>query len=110
MLRSECSSDYCYWRGEPYKPNKKRVPTTQQVTVGHGSYVFEVFDQYGHTAVYSRGYPSFAACEKEARVEVEKHNRIEGYGPCRAVIWPPSVKVKGVLIKKRGDGSEADKR
>ena len=101
MLRSECrGADDCFWRGEPYTPPKRAVQTTKWVeTDQFGGFVFESFDQYGHSMYCSQTYSSHAACMKAAQAEVDKMSTVEGYGICSAVVWPAKVKVRGSLIK-----------
>lgn len=60
---------------------------------------YEVFDHYGQTCVCSVVYESQNECEREAKKALELHNKIEGYRPCKVVIWPPSVIVVGKVIE-----------
>jgi hypothetical protein len=102
MLQSRCinSDDGCFWRGSPYVPLKEPIRTVKSIpTSDFGGWEFEGFDKYGHTMICSQTYSSRAACEASARKEVEQWNQDPNYGPCSAVVWPATVKVRGKLIR-----------
>ena len=100
-LQQTCTRDVCDWEGKPYTPRKKPVQTTRFVAVGFGGWTFEAFDQYGQAFVSSRSYRSRKECERSARSEIDNWSKAEGYGECVAVLWPPTIKVKGALIKRK---------
>lgn len=100
-LHDECWR--CGWTSEPYTPEAKPVVAEKTISVGNalgrGSWCYEVFDQYGYTAVLSRGYDSETECHAAAEEDRAKHSTWEGYGECVAIVWPPTVVVCGTLLK-----------
>jgi uncharacterized protein YegP (UPF0339 family) len=100
-LQKYCRDEDCGWRGLPYTPPKQPIRTVKTVDVDeHGGWVFECFDQYGHVVVSSESYARRESCKKAALAEI---GRTSGgvYGECVAVIWPPTTKVKGTLIRRK---------
>jgi len=102
-LERVCNAYACEWRSEPYTPPKQPIRTVKSVDAGGWEY--EMFDQYGHTAVMSQSYGSRAACVAAALKDIKQTSapRKDGtpspYGECSAVVWPPTVQVKGTLVK-----------
>jgi len=107
MLRKECSQDphydesgYCGWVGKPYTPPKKPIPTTKIAYTVSSCWEYEGFDQFGHTFCVSEGFSSKAACTRAAKKEIDRMNSTKSrYGKCVAVVWPPTAKVRGSLVK-----------
>lgn len=104
MLQNICNGDYefndediCNWKSDLYLPKTKNIDSTKEIYLDGWKY--ELFDRYGQTCVYSVVYKSQSECENDAKKSLELHNKIEGYGPCKVVIWPPSVTVVGKVIE-----------
>lgn len=95
----------CHWTGVPYTPPKRRISASKRVFTNDAAWVYEGFDQFGHTFVHSRSYSSRKACEEAAREEVNKASLDPHYGRCSAVVWPPSTTLRGKVI--RGKKSNA---
>lgn len=102
-LRKECrGEDGCGWRGEAYTPPQKPVNVVKTISTG-GAWHYEGFDKYGHTFAYSRGFGTFEECKAEAEKDVERHSKDPDYGPCSAIIWPPTTTVRGTLVPAPGE-------
>lgn len=104
MLEQYCchyewnDDENCSWVGEPYVPKKIPVKTTKTVN-DPGHWCYELFDQYGQVAMYSRGFSSEKIATAHAKKEIKHCSKLPGYGKCVAVMWPPKVKIIGKLIK-----------
>ena len=97
-LRQRCYE--CDWVGEPRTPEKQRIQQTRTISVGPFSgFHYEIFDQYGHAMVSSRYYGKRETAVKELRADLESHSKMPNAGPCKGVLWPATVKVKGELFK-----------
>lgn len=84
----------CGWKAEPRTPERQRIQTTRFVSVDQfGGFNYEVFDQYGHTAIHSRTYRSWAEAEKALLKDLRYRSPEEGRRT--GVLWPATVKVKG---------------
>ena len=96
-LQQKCNNyEKCDWKSKPFIPTFKPVCDTKTVSYyTGGNWHFELFDKYGYTLAYSTAFGDEAACTKEAKHAIALNSE---YGPCTAVIWPPTVEVKGKLI------------
>lgn len=90
---------YCDWESKPYTPKKRPIRTVKTISTDQGGWEFEAFDQYGHTFIYSQGYDSERECRQEAKKAIDRASKDPDMGKCVAIIWPPTTKVKGKLIK-----------
>lgn len=99
QLRDECAMNDCEWYGEPYTPPQREVETERTMPASHGcgGWTYSVVDQYGHPLVAGRGYSTEAEAESEARKDLARY-AAPPTGPCQAVVWPPTVVVKGRLL------------
>ncbi len=102
-LQKECRADDCNWKGAPYAPPRKPVVPSRVVSTGRGGWEYTLYDQYGHVAAFSRSYGSQTACHAAALRDIEQHS--DGpvghlYGECKAVVWPPTVRVQGTLVQR----------
>ena len=96
-LRKFC--DECArYKGEPYVPEIKEVPLIKRYyTTG---WMYEMYDQFGHTAIISRSDWSKEECFEEAAKEHAKRIGKPGYETCTVVIFPFYVEVEPVLVIK----------
>ena|SRR6185312_8046556 len=91
----ECRRDI----GKPRIPEKVPIKITKDVMVSNfNGWEYEAFDQYGYTITLSETYETYKECYDAALKDIKQHSQIERYGNCRAVIWPPTIKVKGKLV------------
>lgn len=92
--------DYCDWEGKPYTPPKKPIRASKTVHTDQDGWVYEGIDQYGHAYCYSMGYSSERACTKAAKEDVDYQNgKNSEMGKCVAIVWPPTTKVYGKIIR-----------
>jgi hypothetical protein len=92
MLQIRCRE--CGWTDKPRIPEQKRIKTFKMVTVDqfHG-FNFEIFDKYGHVAMFSQSYSSR---QKALDALCDELPRMNSNGePYTAVLWPSEVKVEG---------------
>ena len=107
MFQKECNGDECDWKSEPFAPPQKPIFTVKDIYTNQGGWCYEMFDKYGQTVTWSRGYSSKEECEKAALADIErtsgphKDGSPSPYGECVAVIWPPTVQVTGTLIERQ---------
>lgn len=96
-LQRRCKD--CGWKEEPRTPEIGSVPWVKTVIVGQfGMWNYHVFDQYFQSAYYSRGFTDEAECRKEAQKTVNAYAKMDGYGKCTAVIWQPTIEVRGDVL------------
>jgi len=99
-LRQRCHE--CGWVGEPRTPEKQRVSKVKTICASQFSgYCYEVFDQYGHAITSSRSYGRRDEALKAMFEDIERDERMPNVAPCRAVLWPATVKVRGQLFSRR---------
>ena len=98
-LQQYCQDDDCEWKGVPRIPEQLVIETTQSVQVGHfWGWHFEAFDTYGHLVISSKYYNSKDECMQDITPALNR-SREYSYGPYTFVLWPPTVQVRGEIIK-----------
>lgn len=90
----------CNWKDEPRTPEMEALPFVKEVSVGQfGKYEYHIYDQYNHAAKYSRGYNNESDCRLDAQRDVNEYSKMNGYGNCKAIIWPAYTAVMGVIVE-----------
>lgn len=104
-LESVCNDtegEDCEWVSEPHEPTPQKVKTTRRVHLRGGGWTYEAFDGRGHIMTSSQSFPTRDECVREAEADVRRATESGHYwGECRAVVWPPSVVVRGELLRGR---------
>lgn len=94
----------CDWEGEPRVPETIPVESTKQVQVHKFfGWCYSVFDRYGHTLIVSKAHSSRECAVEALNKDLDIWNKNPDVGPCKAVLWPPSVSVEGQVFRGTED-------
>lgn len=90
----------CGWKGEPHEPKKEAVRTTRWVDANRFSgYCYEIFDKRGSLRMSSRSYDLAKDARRDIQQSLNSYKDDDSVWPCKAILWPSVVKVRGEVIK-----------
>jgi hypothetical protein len=91
----------CTWQEPPRTPEIQPIKNTKFIAANQFSgFHYEIYDQYGHAATFSRSYRTAEEARDELLKDLTKKNKNPDYAPCTGILWPDKVEVVGEIIRE----------